>query len=415
MLDKPTSLNPDGVDALIHRWQSNKDERARDQLVRRYLPFIRAEARALARRWHLNMDDAEQDASIGFLRALDKYDPLASKIETYAGWWIKAKVVRGRGAEVTVSVPIGAFNDVGRVARAWKQLKAEGHSPSDVEIGKRAGIGPVRAGSVLFALTGSGRMASMSDPVADAEDMTMEDTIADDDERRPDKRVAVKLDSASARNAIIKVAATLNPRYREVLRLRLVKGMLLEEVAQVMGVTRERIRQIESVVISTLREALQYDPAAMELIGRAPVERVKLPPMDRRASLSSLSQLTGITSALVFRHIEQGRIPRPVGKDQRGRFVWDVNDIRDWSASSPLCARKERTGTEGTIRARELLKTFGWTTAGLDRRIAAGTFPPPIGKAQNVRYWDRGDIEAWRAEHPEPAPLGMVAPFSSGM
>ena len=117
MLHVPVSRNPAGVDELVRRYQIDRDERARDKLLRQYVPIIKSAANRWANHWGVNRDDAIQEASLGFLRALETYDPLVASLEGYARLWMRSKIGYARRAELTVAVPAHAFNDAGTVGR----------------------------------------------------------------------------------------------------------------------------------------------------------------------------------------------------------------------------------------------------------------------------------------------------------
>ncbi|MEQ1770959.1 MAG: sigma-70 family RNA polymerase sigma factor [Devosia sp.] len=266
----PKSLNPPGADDLIRRWQASRDERARDRLVRIYWKHMLRHARGYANKWRLDEDDCMQEAGLGFIRALETYDFVSASLEAYAGLWYRAKIGRLRAQDV-VTTSLNGLNNSGRVYRASTKLrKLLGRDATPAEIASEIRtIGPGQVIAALETMTMSRRIVSTAKMLG--EDLTVGDLLRAPEGQRPDVLAEGKMDTERAREAIIAAASQLKPRYREVLAHRLVRGLTLEETGQLVGVTRERIRQIEAKVLLRLRQALASDVAAMDLIGRAPI------------------------------------------------------------------------------------------------------------------------------------------------
>ena len=207
-------------------------------------------------------DDAIQEGSLGFLLALDTYDPTAGKLDAYAALWAKSNIGRTRGRSSAISVGTHSFNDVGKVARTHAALVRElGQEPTTDEVGEVLGFGPLRIEGALSALGMVSRVKSISTPAGgDGGNLTLGDTLADEDERRPDVVVLGKPAAKQARAAIVAAAASLSPRRLLVLRHRLIEGRTLNDVGIMMGVTRCRIQQIETDVIAHLGHALGSIP-----------------------------------------------------------------------------------------------------------------------------------------------------------
>ena len=203
MLDKPKSSNPPGVEALVRRWQQDRDESARDKLVRLYMPAISRRANLFAGRWKLDPDDATQEASLGFLRALETYDPAIASLEVYMTVWAYAKVGRSRGSSTAITIPGNKFNDVGKVAKVRAKLRQKlGRPPSAAEIGEILGYGVVRTEGALAALAMPSSIKSVETPLGE-DGLTLGDTLADDDSHRPDVVALHRKAASDARGAIL--------------------------------------------------------------------------------------------------------------------------------------------------------------------------------------------------------------------
>eukprot|EP01035_Chromulina_nebulosa_P045231 gene45231-61283_t len=178
------------------------------------MPTIRRNARRLAATWKLEPDDAIQEGNLGFLRAIETYNPIAGKLDAYAALWAKSKIGRTRGRSTAVTVGPYAFNDVGKVARTHAVLVRElRREPTTDEVGKVLGFGRLRMEGALAALGMVSRVKSISTHVGgDSGNLSLGDTLADEDERRPDVVVLRKLAVRQARDAIVAAAASLSPR-----------------------------------------------------------------------------------------------------------------------------------------------------------------------------------------------------------
>lgn len=271
MLQTPPSKNPPGVDALVRQWQADRDPTSRDQLFRQYRGFIRQTAIGYATRHEKDIDEAIQNASLGFLRAIDKYDPAApATLLTYARIWMRSFMARhSRYEGMSVHPRDGAENVILPVHKAWRKLERKGQSPTPEALAAETGLSIVRVNHALAA--GRVKMASIDAPVAGPKDdggaTTLGDTLPAPDEHRPDVIAFDHFAVGSAREAIEEAAERLlKPRDREIVRMRFWDEMTMEEVAVHFGLSRQRIQQIEVKVFETLTRALRHDRRARELL-----------------------------------------------------------------------------------------------------------------------------------------------------
>ncbi len=266
MLEKLPSKNPPGVDALICRWQDHKDLAARDQLFRQYRHYVQKVAHQYAVKHDCDVDDAKQSAALGFLHALDKYDTAMTTLLTYSKIWMRQYIGRAAVAKGVVSIPAGSWNQVLVVQRAKRDLERKGINPTPETIAGATGLSVERVNRSLwgYGIT----LTSTDKPLRDEDgDLTFGDTLRAPEESRPDVIALDRFAIGSAREAIEEAAErVLTPRQWEIVRLRIWEARTLEDIGQRLGVTRERIRQVETQALEKLARALASDRRAMELL-----------------------------------------------------------------------------------------------------------------------------------------------------
>src|ERR1700732_420098 len=231
------------------------DREARAQMIEANLRLVVKIAHDYA---HLGLPllDLVSEGNIGLMRAVERFDPAkGGKLSTYAAWWIKQSIKRALANQSkTIRLPVHLVDKISKMNRVASQMSEElGREPTDDELAEEVGLS---SKTVSQLKTASIRPTSLNVTINDEDSTEFGEMVGDEDARTPFEFLRDK----NLRDELSDVLEVLDARERVIIFQRFglegARPRTLEEVGKKLGVTRERIRQVQNIALMKMRRAL---------------------------------------------------------------------------------------------------------------------------------------------------------------
>jgi RNA polymerase sigma factor (sigma-70 family) len=249
-LDRAPS--PSGQERAFLEASLEAGEQARQELIMANTRLVVSIAKAYQGRG-LSLADLIQEGNLGLMKAIDRFDPERGvRLSTYATWWIRQTIARAAGdSGRTIRLPINQGQRWGRLRRTFEDLSQQlGREPTHEELAAAAQLSVEQVESTLMAAR---EPLQIDELINDEEDRPREDLLADTEHELPEQATARQL----LTEAIQQLLEMLPPREADILRLRYGfsdgENHSMAQIGEIMGYSRERIRQLQHEALSKLR------------------------------------------------------------------------------------------------------------------------------------------------------------------